>query len=120
MDRVLRHGVKTGASDLHFLVGNRPSYRINGSLRPVKYETLGPADTQQICENLLGGGLDRPIEEDQEVVGGPAKPGRPKGREGKAPWWRGGSRVSDRQAGAPRRASSRSLLVVSERMGFCS
>jgi len=54
MDRLLAHGVKTGASDLHFLVGDRPAYRIDGSLRAVKYAPLTPADTLQICENLLG------------------------------------------------------------------
>ena len=53
MDKFLAHGVRSGASDLHFLVGNRPSYRIDGALRPVKYERLSSADTQQICENLL-------------------------------------------------------------------
>ncbi len=54
MDQFLAHGVKTGASDLHFLVGDRPAYRIDGSLRPVKYAPLSPADTRQICGNLLG------------------------------------------------------------------
>ena len=54
MDRFLAHGVRSGASDLHFLVGDRPSYRIDGALRPVKYERLGCGDTQQICEKLLG------------------------------------------------------------------
>ncbi|MGH0029936.1 MAG: type IV pilus twitching motility protein PilT [Myxococcota bacterium] len=66
MDRFLAHGVKTGASDLHFLVGDRPSYRIDGKLRPVKYEPLSPADTRQICENLVEGSLDFPLEEVQE------------------------------------------------------
>jgi len=54
MDQLLAHGVQTGASDLHFLVGDRPAYRIDGSLRPVKCSPLKPADTRQICENLLG------------------------------------------------------------------
>jgi twitching motility protein PilT len=54
MDRFLAHGVKTGASDLHFLVGDGPAYRIDGSLRPVKHAPLTPADTLQICMNLLG------------------------------------------------------------------
>ena len=66
MDKFLAHGVKSGASDLHFLVGDKPSYRIDGALRPVKYEPLSRADTQQICENLLGGSLEQPLEEIQE------------------------------------------------------
>jgi len=67
MDRFLAHGVKTGASDLHFLVGDRPSYRIDGSLRPVKHEALTPADTRRICEHLLGEeARSNPLEELQE------------------------------------------------------
>jgi len=66
MDRFLAHGVKSGASDLHFLVGDRPSYRIDGTLRPVKYERLSPSDTQEICENLLGDVFAGALEEIQE------------------------------------------------------
>jgi twitching motility protein PilT len=66
MDQFLAHGVKTGASDLHFLVGDRPSYRIDGSLRPVKYEHLTPAGTHRICENLMGESSDGDLGELQE------------------------------------------------------
>jgi twitching motility protein PilT len=55
LDRLLTHGVKNGASDLHFRVGDRPSYRINGVLRPVKADTLTPASTRRICAVLMGG-----------------------------------------------------------------
>ncbi len=58
LDKVLAHGVKTGASDLHFLVGDRPSYRIDGSLRPVKYKELAATDTRQICEILVSNQAD--------------------------------------------------------------
>ena len=54
MDRFLSHGVKTGSSDLHFRVGDRPAYRIDGALRPVKHAPLTPADTVAICNTLLG------------------------------------------------------------------
>jgi twitching motility protein PilT len=54
LDRLLTYGVKNGASDLHFLVGDRPSFRVNGTLRHVKSDTLGSADTRRVCENLLG------------------------------------------------------------------
>jgi len=67
MDQLLTHGVKAGASDLHFLVGDRPAYRIDGSLRSVKYAPLTAADTRQICENLLGAdGGDALLKELQE------------------------------------------------------
>jgi twitching motility protein PilT len=54
LDRLLAYGVKNGASDLHFLVGDRPSFRVDGSLRHVKSDPLGAADTRLVCENLLG------------------------------------------------------------------
>jgi twitching motility protein PilT len=54
LDRLLTHGVKNGASDLHFRVGDRPSYRINGVLRPVKADALTPSSTKQICAVLIG------------------------------------------------------------------
>ncbi len=54
LDRLLAYGVKNGASDLHFLVGDRPSFRVNGTLCHVKSDPLGAADTRSICEILLG------------------------------------------------------------------
>jgi twitching motility protein PilT len=67
LDLLLAHGVKTGASDLHFLVGDRPAYRIDGKLRPVKHEKLTPADTLEICRSLLGEkSVSQAIEEIQE------------------------------------------------------
>ena len=54
LDRLLAYGVKNGASDLHFLIGDRPSFRVNGTLRHVKSDPLGAADTRSICEILLG------------------------------------------------------------------
>jgi twitching motility protein PilT len=54
LDRLLAYGVDNGASDLHFLVGDRPSFRVDGTLRHIKSDPLGPADTQSVCEILLG------------------------------------------------------------------
>ena len=54
LDRLLTYGVKNGASDLHFLVGDRPTFRVDGSLRHVKSDSLGPTDTHRVCEILLG------------------------------------------------------------------
>lgn len=53
MDALLAHGVQHGASDIHFKAGDRPAYRIDGTLRPVKCDRLMPADTEAICANLL-------------------------------------------------------------------
>jgi len=65
LDRLLTYGVKNGASDLHFLVGDRPSFRVDGKLRHVKSDPLSPADTLRVCENLLGG--TQPHEELDEL-----------------------------------------------------
>ena len=54
LDQLLAHGVKNGASDLHFRVGDQPAYRINGSLRAVKMDPLKTTDTEQICLLLMG------------------------------------------------------------------
>ena len=66
MDRLLEHAVKTGASDIHFLVGNRPSFRIDGTLRPLKHAGLDPADTSQVVLNLLGESDPQRLSEIQE------------------------------------------------------
>jgi len=54
MDQLLSHGVQLGSSDIHFKVGSPPAYRIDGTLRPVKYPNLGPADTRTIVSTILG------------------------------------------------------------------
>jgi twitching motility protein PilT len=53
MDALLGHGVQLGASDIHFKTGDRPAYRIDGALRPVKYDRLMASQTEAICANLL-------------------------------------------------------------------
>ncbi|NNE43238.1 MAG: PilT/PilU family type 4a pilus ATPase [Gemmatimonadetes bacterium] len=53
MDALLAHGVKNGASDIHFKVGDRPAYRIDGQLRPVNCDPLMPPDTFAVCSTLL-------------------------------------------------------------------
>lgn len=54
MDALLGHAVQLGASDIHFKVGARPSYRIDGKLLPVKCDPLTPASTREICASLVG------------------------------------------------------------------
>ncbi len=55
MDQLLAHGVANGASDIHFKVGDRPGYRIDGVLRGVKHDVLTAADTRRIAERLVEG-----------------------------------------------------------------
>ena len=64
MDQLLTHGVRSGASDIHFKVGDRPAYRIDGVLRPVKYDTLSPTHTRAIATQLIG--EDAKLDEIQE------------------------------------------------------
>lgn len=54
LDTLLAAGVKAGASDLHFKVGDKPAFRIDGSLVAVKYDPLTADDTTSICRHLLG------------------------------------------------------------------
>lgn len=50
---LLAAGVQHGASDIHLKVGDPPTYRVNGTLAPLKYERLKPADTYAICEHVI-------------------------------------------------------------------
>jgi twitching motility protein PilT len=52
---LLSTGVQHGASDIHLKAGDPPTYRVNGSLVPAKYDKLTPADTTLICAQLLKG-----------------------------------------------------------------
>jgi twitching motility protein PilT len=53
MNKLLEVGVKNGASDIHFKVGDPPTYRVNGVLRNLKGDRLLPAATREICMNLI-------------------------------------------------------------------
>jgi twitching motility protein PilT len=50
---LLQAGVQHGASDVHFKVGDPPTYRVNGQLAGLKYERLKPADTLAIAKILV-------------------------------------------------------------------
>jgi twitching motility protein PilT len=50
---LLTAGVQHGASDIHFKVGDPPTYRVNGQLTPLKYDKLRPADTMAICQLIV-------------------------------------------------------------------
>lgn len=42
-----------GVSDLHFKVGSPPLLRINGELRPAKFQKLSPSNTRDIAMSML-------------------------------------------------------------------
>ena len=66
IDKFLRLGVESGASDLHFRVGDRPAYRIDGRLKPVKHDPLTAEDTREISRVLIGDGVEVDLDEVQE------------------------------------------------------
>jgi twitching motility protein PilT len=53
LQMLLTAGVQHGASDIHFKVGDPPTYRVNGQLAPLKYDKLKPADTMAICQLIV-------------------------------------------------------------------
>jgi twitching motility protein PilT len=55
---LLSAGVQHGASDIHFKVGDPPTYRVNGSLAPLKYDKLRPADTEAIVRHICKDQID--------------------------------------------------------------
>ncbi len=50
---LLAAGMQHGASDIHLKVGDPPTYRVNGTLAPLKYERLKPADTLAIRQHII-------------------------------------------------------------------
>jgi twitching motility protein PilT len=53
LQMLLSAGTQHGASDIHFKVGDPPTYRVNGNLVPLKYDRLKPADTLAICQHVI-------------------------------------------------------------------
>ncbi|MFC1853282.1 type IV pilus twitching motility protein PilT [candidate division CSSED10-310 bacterium] len=49
-NKLIASGVKHGASDVHFLVGQPPKYRVKGTLVPLKVDKLTPQDTLEIAQ----------------------------------------------------------------------
>lgn len=53
INRLLVTGLSNGASDIHFRVGEPPLYRVDGSLKELKFHDLTPEDTHHIAECLI-------------------------------------------------------------------
>ena len=51
--RLLQAGVQHGASDIHFRVGDAPTYRVHGKLVPMKLPPLRMTDTKLLCEYVI-------------------------------------------------------------------
>jgi twitching motility protein PilT len=52
-NKLLSYGVQNGASDIHFRPGDPPTFRVSGSLRPIKGERLTAVHTKQLALNVI-------------------------------------------------------------------
>jgi len=50
--KLLATGVRHGATDIHFIAGTPPAYRMRGKLVPIKGSSLKPSDTVSVVEML--------------------------------------------------------------------
>lgn len=53
LDRLLRAAVEERASDLHLKVGTRPWVRVDGSLVEAPFDTIEPADTDDMANRII-------------------------------------------------------------------
>jgi len=56
VDRFLKMAYNIKASDVHFCVGARPTVRLNGILKKIKYRTLTADDTERMIMEILDPG----------------------------------------------------------------
>jgi twitching motility protein PilT len=54
LHQLLGAALQQGASDIHLKPGAPPIYRIDGVLRPLRMEALGPHHTREIAKQLMG------------------------------------------------------------------
>ena len=59
--------VENDASDLHITPGTPPKLRVDGRLRPLNLDTIGPAETKNIAYSLLTDAQKHTFEEEKEL-----------------------------------------------------
>ncbi len=64
---LLRTTVDEGASDLHIAAGTPPQIRLRGSLIPLNFPILTPADTQGLCYSVITDMQKKKLEETHEL-----------------------------------------------------
>ncbi len=67
LHQLLKLMIDRGASDLHITAGSPPQLRVDGSLAPVKANTLSPAETKELCYSILTDTQRQRFEEDKEL-----------------------------------------------------
>ncbi len=53
LDKILSYAVKNGASDVHLTVGSPPAVRVDGAIRFIGEECLGPEDTLSFLDDMM-------------------------------------------------------------------
>ena len=64
---LLKTTVDQGASDLHIAAGTPPQIRLRGSLVPLNFPVLSPADTQGLCYSIITDLQKKKFEETHEL-----------------------------------------------------
>ena len=64
---LLKTTVDQGASDLHIAAGTPPQIRLRGSLVPLNFPLLSPADTQGLCYSIITDLQKKKFEETHEL-----------------------------------------------------
>ncbi|MCP4678119.1 MAG: type IV pilus twitching motility protein PilT [Deltaproteobacteria bacterium] len=67
LHQLLTAMIEKGASDLHITTGTPPQLRIDGSLVPLKMDSLTPVDTKQLCYSILTEEQKVRFEQDNEL-----------------------------------------------------
>jgi len=67
LHQLLKAMIDKGASDLHVTVGSPPQLRIDGTLVPLKTDTLAQKETRQLCYSVLTDSQKQTFEENHEL-----------------------------------------------------
>ncbi len=65
--QLLKFMVENDASDLHITPGTPPQLRVDGRLRPLNLDIIGPAETKNIAYSLLTDAQKHTFEEEKEL-----------------------------------------------------
>ncbi|MFV1956181.1 MAG: type IV pilus twitching motility protein PilT [bacterium] len=65
--QLLKFMVENDASDLHITPGTPPQLRVDGKLRPLNVDMMGPAETKKVAYSLLTDAQKHTFEEEREL-----------------------------------------------------
>lgn len=67
LNELLKTMVDEGASDLHVTTNTPPQIRIDGKLKPLKYEPMSPSQSKQLAYSILTDNQKHRLEENLEI-----------------------------------------------------